>query len=99
MVTTLIGLNNLNLIKMTKFQITIAKMLERDGNAYTTARNIVNLRVLSLMGISLDDLPDTAEIADIVESIADAIEDDINEQAIKDILNDITFETIEELCW
>ena len=84
---------------MTKFQITIAKMLERDGNAYTTARNIVNLRVLSLMGISLDDLPDTAEIADIVESIADAIEDDINEQAIKDILNDITFETIEELCW
>lgn len=84
---------------MTKFQTTIAKMLERDGNAYTTARNIVNLRVLSLMGISLDDLPDTAEIADIVESIADAIEDDINEQAIKDILNDITFETIEELCW
>jgi hypothetical protein len=51
----------------TKFQLTIEKMLERDGNAYVTARNILNLRVLSIMGIGLDDLPDTAGIADIVE--------------------------------
>jgi hypothetical protein len=83
----------------TKFQLTIEKMLERDGNAYVTARNILNLRVLSIMGIGLDDLPDTAEIADIVEGIADAIEDDVDEQTIKSILSDVTFETIEELCW
>lgn len=83
----------------TKFQLTIEKMLERDGNAYVTARNILNFRVLSIMGIGLDDLPDTAEIADIVESIADAIEDGIDEQTIKSILSDVTFETIEELCW
>jgi hypothetical protein len=83
----------------TKFQLTIEKMLERDGNAYVTARNILNLRILSIMGIGLDDLPDTAEIADIVESIADAIEDDFDEQTIKNILSDVTFETIEELCW
>ena len=83
----------------TKFQLTIEKMLERDGNAYVTARNILNLRVLSIMGIGLDDLPDSAEIADIVEGIADAIEDDIDEQTIKNILSDVTFETIEELCW
>lgn len=83
----------------TKFQLTIEKMLERDGNAYVTARNILNLRILSIMGIGLDDLPDTAEIADIVEGIADAIEDDVDEQTIKNILSDVTFETIEELCW
>lgn len=83
----------------TKFQLTIEKMLERDGNAYVTARNILNLRILSIMGIGLDDLPDTAEIADIVEGIADAIEDDVDEQTIKSILSDVTFETIEELCW
>jgi hypothetical protein len=83
----------------TKFQLTIEKMLERDGNAYVTARNILNLRVLSIMGIGLDDLPDTAEIADIVEGIADAIEDSVDEQTIKNILSDVTFETIEELCW
>ncbi len=83
----------------TKFQLTIEKMLERDGNAYVTARNILNLRILSIMGIGLDDLPDTAEIADIVDGIADAIEDDVDEQTIKNILSDVTFETIEELCW
>jgi hypothetical protein len=83
----------------TKFQLTIEKMLERDGNAYVTARNILNLRILSIMGIGLDDLPDTAEIADIVEGIADAIEDGVDEQTIKNILSDVTFETIEELCW
>lgn len=83
----------------TKFQLTIEKMLERDGNAYVTARNILNLRILSIMGIGLDDLPDTAEIADIVESIADAIEDNIDEQTIKELIREVTFETIEELCW
>ena len=83
----------------TKFQLTIEKMLESDGNAYVTARNILNLRILSIMGIGLDDLPDTAEIADIVDGIADAIEDDVDEQTIKNILSDVTFETIEELCW
>ena len=83
----------------TKFQLTIEKMLERDGNAYVTARNILNLRILSIMGIGLDDLPDTAEIADIVESIADAIEGNIDEQTIKELIREVTFETIEELCW
>lgn len=83
----------------TKFQLTIEKMLERDGNAYVTARNILNFRVLSIMGIGLDDLPDTTEIADIVESIADAIEDNIDEQTIKELISEVTFETIEELCW
>lgn len=82
---------------MTKFQTAVAKMLEKDGNAYTTARNILNLRVLSIMGIGLDDLPDVPEIADAIESMAEAIEDGINEDDMKMILSDFTFEYIEEI--
>lgn len=83
----------------TKFQTTVEKMLERDGNAYTTARNILNLRVLSIMGIGLDDLPDVSEFADAIESMAEAIEDGINEEDIKTVLSEFTFEYIEEIAW
>jgi hypothetical protein len=84
---------------MTKFQSAVSKMLERDGNAYTTARNILNLRILSIMGIGLDDLPDVSEIADAIESIAEAIEDGINEADIKSTLADFTFEYVEQIAW
>lgn len=82
-----------------KFQTTVQKMLERDGDAYTTARNILNFRVMSLMGLGLDDLPDTTEVADAIEAIADAIDDDINEADIKMILSDFNFETVEQIIY
>lgn len=81
----------------TKFQLAVQKMLERDGNAYTTARNILDLRVTSVVGLGLDDLPDVSEVADAIESIAEAIYDDIDEQAIKEELSEFTLEYIQEI--
>lgn len=62
-----------------KIKQSIANLLDNNnGDSYATARELLSRRVYSVTGLTLDDLPDTCEIADAVEELADCIDDDIN---------------------
>jgi hypothetical protein len=65
-----------------------------------TAEKLMDLRVLNVMGLSYQDLPDSNELWDIVEEIeTELMEENFSIDKIKDILKEITPEFIEELCW
>lgn len=67
-----------------------------------TAEKLVNMRVQFVMGLSMEDLPDSIQLWDIVESIEEELKEDGEEfsfNKIKETLNEITFEFIEEICW
>ena len=67
-----------------------------------TAEKLVNMRVQFVMGLSMEDLPDSIQLWDIVESIEEEFKEDGEEfsfNRIKETLNEITFEFIEEICW
>jgi hypothetical protein len=67
-----------------------------------TAEKLVNMRVQFVMGFSMADLPDSIQLWDIVESIEEELKEDGEEfsfNKIKETLNEITFEFIEEICW
>jgi hypothetical protein len=65
-----------------------------------TAEKLMDLRVLNVMGLSYNDLPDSNELWDIVEEIeTELMEENFSIDKIKDILKEITPEFIEELCW
>lgn len=67
-----------------------------------TAEKLVNMRVQFVMGLSMEDLPDSIQLWDIVESIEEELKENGEEfsfNKIKETLNEITFEFIEEICW
>ena len=65
-----------------------------------TAEKLMDLRVLNVMGLSYNDLPDSNELWDIVEEIeTELMEENFSIDKIKDILKAITHEFIEEICW
>jgi hypothetical protein len=65
-----------------------------------TAEKLVNLRIQYVTGLSMADLPDRNEFWDIVEDIEEELkEEDFSMQRIKESLQDITPEFIEEVCW
>ena len=65
-----------------------------------TAEKLVNLRIQYVTGLSIADLPDRNEFWDIIEDIEEELkEEDFSMQRIKESLQDITPEFIEEVCW
>jgi len=66
-----------------------------------TAEKLVNMRVQFVMGLSMEDLPDSTQLWDIVESIEEELKEgeDTDYNKVKDLLKEITFEFIEEICW
>jgi hypothetical protein len=65
-----------------------------------TAEKLVNLRIQYVTGLSMADLPDRNEFWDIIEDIEEELkEEDFSMQRIKESLQDITPEFIEEVCW
>jgi hypothetical protein len=71
-----------------------------DNGTRKTAEKLMDLRVLNVMGLSYNDLPDSNELWDIVEEIeTELMEENFSIDKIKDILKEITPEFIEELCW
>ena len=83
----------------TKFQLAVEKMIQRDGNLRQTAKNILDLKLISICGLSSDDLPDTCEIADIIDNIEAALLDGINQDDIKHELSQIDIEFIESIVY
>jgi hypothetical protein len=70
------------------------------NGARVTAEKLVNMRIQFVMGLSMADLPDRNELWDIVEDIEEELnEEDFSMQRIKESLQDITPEFIEEICW
>jgi hypothetical protein len=79
----------------------IQEFLATNG-ARTTAEKLVNMRVQYVTGLSMSDLPDRNELWDIVEEIETELNEDnpiINMERIREALQDITPEFIEEICW
>jgi len=67
-----------------------------------TAEKLVNLRIQYVTGLSMSDLPDRNELWDIVDEIEselDESDESINMERIREALQDITPEFIEEICW
>jgi hypothetical protein len=72
------------------------------NGARVTAEKLVNMRIQFVMGLSMADLPDRNELWDIVEEIEAELNKDnerIEMGKIREALQDITPEFIEEICW
>lgn len=72
------------------------------NGARATAEKLVNMRVQQVTGLCMSDLPDRNELWDIVELIEEELNEDkegVSYARIKETLQEITPEFIEELCW
>ena len=72
------------------------------NGAKATAEKLVNMQVQQVTGLCMSDLPDSNELWDIVELIEEELnedKEDVSYVRIKETLQEITPEFIEELCW
>jgi len=72
------------------------------NGAKATAEKLVNMRVQQVTGLCMSDLPDSNELWDIVEQIEEELNEDkegVSYARIKETLQEITPEFIEEICW
>jgi hypothetical protein len=79
----------------------VQEFLKLNG-ARKTAEKLVNMRVQFVMGLSMEDLPDSTQLWDIVEEIEAELNEDnegVDMGRIREELQDITPEFIEEICW
>jgi hypothetical protein len=76
------------------------KQFLAENGTRKTAEKLMDLRVINVIGLSYNDLPDSNELWDIVEELeTELMEENFSIDKIKDILKEITPEFIEELCW
>ena len=77
----------------------LQEFLQQNG-ARKTAEKLVEMRIFKVIGLSMHDLPDSTYLWDIVDELESILEDNnFKMETIKDILSEITFEYIEEICW
>jgi hypothetical protein len=72
------------------------------NGARVTAEKLVNMRIQFVMGLNMADLPDSTQLWDIVEEIEAELNEDnegVDMGRIREALQDITPEFIEEICW
>jgi len=82
-----------------KTSLTVKEFIANHG-VEKTAFKLIDNRVVDILGISIYDLPDTSEVADLVEELADILHDNPNDkESIKYILNQIDFEFIERIVY
>lgn len=74
--------------------MTIQQHAEKFG-ARNTAQTLFRNRIRQF-GLFTDDLPDTFEIADIIDSLEEAIGND-DREAVKEILSEVTLDWVGEL--
>ena len=74
--------------------MTIQQHAEQYG-ARTTAQTLFRNRIRQF-GLFADDLPDTCEVADIIDSLEEAIGNDDREE-VKSILSEVTMDWVEEI--
>lgn len=79
--------------------MTILEFIAKHGEE-KTAFKLIDKRIESIFGLSIFDLPDTSEVAELVEELADILQDNPNDkESIKYILNQIDIEFIERIVY
>jgi len=79
--------------------LTILEFIAKHGEE-KTAFKLIDKRVTSILGISILDLPDTSEVAEILEELADQLRDDpTDKESIKSILIQIDIDFIEQIIY
>jgi hypothetical protein len=63
-----------------------------------TAIKLIEMRIFRIIGLSMQDLPDTMELWDLVDELECILEYEFKMEDIKNLLNNITFEFIEGIC-
>jgi hypothetical protein len=80
-----------------KTKLTILQFIAKHGEE-KTAFKLLDERVINLYGLSILDLPDTCEIAEICEELSDQLKNDpTDKEAIKSIIHIIDMDFIEHL--
>ena len=79
--------------------MTILEFIAEHGEE-KTAYKLIDRQVQRIFGLGLSDLPDTCELADIVEELADQLRDNpTDKESIKSILHGIDIDFIHLLIY
>ena len=79
--------------------MTILEFIAEHGEE-KTAYKLIDRQVLRIFGLGLSDLPDTCELADIVEELADQLRNNPTDKAsIKAILHSVNIDFIHLLIY
>ena len=82
-----------------KTPLTILEFIAEHGEE-KTAYKLIDNQVQRIFGLSLSDLPDTCELADIVEELSDQLRDNpTDKESIKSILHSIDIDFIQTLIY
>jgi hypothetical protein len=82
-----------------KTALTILEFIAKHGEE-KTAFKLIDKRIESILGLSILDLPDTSEVADILEELADQLHDNpTDKESIKAILHSVNIDFIHLLIY
>ena len=82
-----------------KNALTVKEFILKHG-AEKTAYKLINNRVERIFGLGLTHLPDTLQVADLIEELADILNDNPEDkEAIKNVLSGINIDFIESLIY
>jgi hypothetical protein len=80
-----------------KAALTVLEFISEHGEE-KTAYKLIDKQVSRIFGLNLSDLPDTCDLANLVEELADQLRDNpTDKEAIRAILHSIDIDFIEQL--
>jgi hypothetical protein len=80
-----------------KTALTVLEFIAEHGEE-KTAYKLIDKQVSRIFGLNLSDLPDTCDLANLVEELADQLRDNpTDKEAIRAILHSIDIDFIEQL--
>jgi len=78
----------------------VLKNLIEEKGARVVARELVDKHIQNFCGISIDDLPDTSELCDVIDDLEEVLsEDEFTAKQINNILSRIDFNFVQELIY
>ena len=82
-----------------KTPLTVLEFIAEHGEE-KTAYKLIDKQVSRIFGLSLSDLPDTCDLANVLEELADQLRDNpTDKESIKAILHSIDIDFIEQLIY
>ena len=82
-----------------KAALTVLEFIAEHGEE-KTAYKLIDKQVNRIFGLNLSDLPDTCDLANLVEELADQLRDNpTDKEAIRAILHSIDIDFIEQLIY
>ena len=82
-----------------KTPLTVLEFIAEHGEE-KTAYKLIDKQVSRIFGLNLSDLPDTCDLANLVEELADQLRDNpTDKEAIRAILHSIDIDFIEQLIY